>query len=137
MDPIQQDHFDYVFVGYKSGETIRDGNLKKYKIVEQSLKPETIIKYNSTITLKCKKTNAAREKEKKARAAAKAKAEKEAQEERKREGCDLHELVYVHKHRPPFRGQNALYSNRGLTAIYRRSQASVGQCFLHYGKAVR
>ncbi len=81
MSSIQQGHFDYDFVGYKTGDFISYGDLKKYKIIEQSIEPGAIIKYKSSITFKCKKTKAAKEAEKKARAAAKAKAEREAQEE--------------------------------------------------------
>lgn len=81
MEAIQQDHFYYSFVGYKTGNSISYKDLKNYNIVKQSEKPGTIIKYNSSITFKCKKTEAAREKERQAKLAAKAKAEREAQEE--------------------------------------------------------
>ena len=81
MEAIQQGHFSYNFVGYKTGDYISDKDLKKYKIVEQSLEPGAEIKYKSTITFKCKKTDAARAAEKKAKAAAAAAAKKKAQEE--------------------------------------------------------
>ena len=81
LQAIQQGHFNYDFVGYKTGDSIDSENYKKYYIIEQSEKPGTIIKYKSTITFKCKKTKAAKEAEKKAAAAAKAEAERKAQEE--------------------------------------------------------
>ena len=78
LQPLQQDHFDYKFVGYKTGDTISQKNLKNYKIIDQSVAAGTIIPYDTEIVFKCKKTKAAREAEEKAKAAAKAKAEKEA-----------------------------------------------------------
>lgn len=83
LESIQQNHFCYDFVGYKSGDSISPKNLKKYKIVDQSIEPGTIIKYNSEIILKCKKTKAALEKERQAKVAAAAAAKREAEERAK------------------------------------------------------
>ena len=83
LESIRQNHFDYVFVGYKSGDSISPKNLKKYKIIEQSIEPGTIIKYSSEVILKCKKTQATLEKERKAKAAAAAAAKREAEERAK------------------------------------------------------
>ena len=66
MKSIRQGHFSCEYVGYKTGDDISDEDLEKYKIVEQSVEPETNIPYNSTIILKCKKTKAAKEAEKRA-----------------------------------------------------------------------
>lgn len=84
MESINLGHFSCYYVGYKSGNDISSEDLKKYKIVEQSEEPGSIIKYQSQITFKCKKTKEAKEAEKKARLAAKAKAEKEAREDLER-----------------------------------------------------
>lgn len=73
LQSIQQGHFSYRFIGYKTGDSISHENYKKYYIIEQSEEPGTIIKYKSEITFKCKKTKAAKEAEKKARAAKEAK----------------------------------------------------------------
>ena len=78
---IRQGHFYYSFIGYKSGDPVSPENLEKYEVLEQSQEPGTIIEYKSTITFKCKKTEAAKEAERKAEEAAKAEAERKAQEE--------------------------------------------------------
>ena len=81
LKSIRQAHFDYNFIGYKTGDPVSPENLEKYEVLEQSQEPGTIIEYKSTITFKCKKTEAAKEAERKAEEAAKAEAERKAQEE--------------------------------------------------------
>lgn len=83
LKAIQQGHFTYDFVGYKTGDSIIPDNFKKYFIIEQSEEPGTIITYNSEITFRCKKTKAAKEAEKKAQLAAAAAAKKEADKKAK------------------------------------------------------
>lgn len=78
---IRQAHFYYNFIGYKTGDPVSPENLEKYEVLEQSIEPGAIIEYKSTITFKCKKTEAAKEAERKAEEAAKAEAERQAQEE--------------------------------------------------------